>query len=388
MAQASSFNAPPGLEGNASVLKAANEVRAHALQHLEEQLSQLGPHANRTQIVEAVKEAVIQEVDQRFSAATEKLWKRGKQVMMKLEQKHREETMQLTEELSKYTEKQRACEEEQERLKQVLQQLASHITMFGNNFNHKNLQSPGAESSTVAGHSPQAATEGSSPGPFSPGSAAFVGLLSDMTGSVLRSELESAAKGKLPDVPAFPSFTQAPMAAPLSLVEALGTQTPKRTPLSLASTLAASEGSAFGRSAGTGTFSFTIRKADGADLGLNVSHNTTEPVLKVEGVRADGAVEAWNKQCAGGLSQEKIVIAGDRIISVNATSFDPEKMLEECKEKQLLKLTIVRADTPVPPIPGHNAALKTTSLRAEASVFVPSGSKAEVAENPVFEMQM
>ena len=37
-------------------------------------------------------------------------------------------------------------------------------------------------------------------------------------------------------------------------------------------------------------------EADGADLGLNVSHHESDRVLRVEGVRAEGAVEAWNRQ--------------------------------------------------------------------------------------------
>lgn len=108
-----------------------------------------------------------------------------------------------------------------------------------------------------------------------------------------------------------------------------------------------------------GRFTFTLRKADGADLGLNVSHHENGTALRVEGVRPEGAVEAWNRQCAGSAAQEKVVVIGDNIIAVNGISDDPKKMLDECRDKQLLRLTVARG------------APKVTTLRADATVFVP-----------------
>jgi hypothetical protein len=116
-------------------------------------------------------------------------------------------------------------------------------------------------------------------------------------------------------------------------------------------------------------FSFTLRKADGTDLGLNVSHHEEDKALRVESVRPEGAVEAWNRQCYGSASTEKAIIAGDRIISVNSVGGDPAKMLEECRVKQLLKITVVRGEAPKP-----------TSMRAEASEFVPGGAAAAAVE--------
>lgn len=65
---------------------------------------------------------------------------------------------------------------------------------------------------------------------------------------------------------------------------------------------------------------------------------------------------------------------GDRIISVNGVVYNPVKMLEECRDRQLLKLTIVRGDGPLPGTPG---VAKTTTLRADASEFVPTGLASE-----------
>lgn len=196
-------------------------------------------------------------------------------------------------------------------------------------------------------------------------------------------------------MPAFPcGGLGAPSAAvasdtttPLSLADALqaGQTTPQqRTPLSLASSLAPAPSPAAAlpetaaaapglQTPGAGqpkTFSFTIRKADNADLGLNVSHQESDRVLQVEGIRPEGAVEAWNRQCNSGGAKDKAVLPRDRIIQVNEVAYDPEKMLEECRDKQLLRLTIVRG--------GEEASLQQTALkgsptvlRADASVFVP-----------------
>merc|ERR1712232_891577 len=46
-------------------------------------------------------------------------------------------------------------------------------------------------------------------------------------------------------------------------------------------------------------FEIQLRKADGVDFGLNVSLQTNDNSLVVEGVILDGAVDAWNRQCAG-----------------------------------------------------------------------------------------
>jgi hypothetical protein len=132
-------------------------------------------------------------------------------------------------------------------------------------------------------------------------------------------------------------------------------------------------------------FSFTLRKADGTDLGINVSHHERDKVLRVEGVRPEGAVEAWNRQCIGSSAPEKAVVAGDRIVSVNGVINEPAKMLEECRDKQLLKFTVMRggaAVTAPPSTPVAAVMPKTTTLRADACEFVPTSL---VAEQPVME---
>jgi len=120
-------------------------------------------------------------------------------------------------------------------------------------------------------------------------------------------------------------------------------------------------------------FTFTLRKADGVELGLHVSHHEHDKVIRVEGIKSEGAIGAWNRQWTGnGASVEKIVMIGDKIVSVNGISNDPNKMLQECKDKQLLKIEIMRGDTPVPTTVNDSpVTAKPSGLRAEAAAFVP-----------------
>jgi len=184
---------------------------------------------------------------------------------------------------------------------------------------------------------------------------------------------ENGASTSFAEVPEFPFPGQiASPAPPLSLAEHLLHSPP---PLSLASSLESTpEGQQ--SSSGTFAFSFTLRKADGADLGLNVSHHEHDRVLRVEGVRPEGAVEAWNRQCASSALAEKAVLPGDIISSVNNIMYDPKKMLEECRDKQLLKLTVHRQRMPCKPTTLRAEASEFVPLRAEASEFVPASAAA------------
>jgi hypothetical protein len=118
-----------------------------------------------------------------------------------------------------------------------------------------------------------------------------------------------------------------------------------------------------------------------------------------------GAADAWNRQCAGTVFAEKSLMPGDRIVSINGVTGDPNRMLEECRERRLLKLMVSRStQAPLPASPtftavGSNAETNATpltefasaadfvapaqaprpGLRADAAEFVPFAS-AEVAE--------
>jgi len=392
-----SFPSPPGLEtpefaaaanGMQITEAAKREVRAAALKSAEEQISQLGGNVDCQAIIEAIREVVLQDVDAKLAEKAEELWQKGKQMLNNTFQKHKEKTNKLAEEMANCIERQRMLEAENEKLKQVIQNLAARFTVLGSVFGGKEgvagavdaaTAAAGASSTASTASPPQTKESGSEP--FTP--APFTPLSSDAQAAMLAGG--PAAGLKLPEVPAFPfPALSSPPAAPLLLSEALGAQTPQRTPLSLVNSLtptaspeAPSPFATRGAGPGSGIFSFTLRKADGADLALNVSHQASDQVLLVEGVRPEGAIDAWNRQCAGTASSEKAVAAGDRIISVNSVVYDPVKMLEECRDKQLLKLVILRGDQPVPVMSGvaskASPSNKSTTLRADASVFVPMG---------------
>lgn len=97
------------------------------------------------------------------------------------------------------------------------------------------------------------------------------------------------------------------------------------------------------------TFTFTIRKADNTDLGLDVSSIANQPGLLVEAILPGGAAEAWNKQQdPGRVSRE--LRPGDTILQVNSAE-GAEEMLQECRSKMLLKIKVQRAEKPAMPVP-------------------------------------
>jgi len=171
---------------------------------------------------------------------------------------------------------------------------------------------------------------------------------------------------KLADIPPFPIPGPAAGTAPLLHQQ--------RTQLSLTTSRspAAAPGPEAAR-ATSGQFTITLRKADGGYLGLRFSLGDGGTALRIEGVCPEGAVASWNRLCRdpGSVTAGKAVGEGDELVAVETretssspwiVSHDPNRMFQECQEKRLLKLTIVR---------GQRAP---KALRAEAPVFVPGGA--------------
>lgn len=352
---------------------------------VEEKLLELGPDPSRQAILEAVKDTITCEVEAKVAEKTDELWQRGKQMLHQMQQKQKERTSRLTEEVVRCQANCSALEEENTRLKQALAGLIGRLSVLGAVLSSKEalLGGPcalGVDAGAAVLMSPGAA-EFLTPGPF--------GVAGDGTEVASEAAIDAAAGIALPatPLPAVPDFpfpgclspTPGTPGAPLSLAEALQ-RTPQRTPLSLATSLPGTPllevPPPFLRNPEVHVFSFTLRKADNADLGLNVAHHENDKVLCIESINPGGSVEAWNRQCSG---REKAVHPGDKIISVNNVMYDPPKMLEECKNKQLLKLTIARGEGPLPQLA---TPAKATTLRADASVFVPMGVELTVATTP------
>ena len=93
-------------------------------------------------------------------------------------------------------------------------------------------------------------------------------------------------------------------------------------------------------------FHFTIRRADAVDTGLDLVANTGTGELIVQTISEDCAGGAWKRLCTGPRSV-KWVMPRDRIVSVNQLTGDCQKMLMECKNKQLLKFVVIRGEADI-----------------------------------------
>lgn len=310
-------------------------------------------------------EALRQDVDAKVAEKMEEMARKGRAMLLQVQQREEEKADNLAAEVAACMASQSVLEAENAHLKQVIAGLASRLSMLGAAFG------PG-----VSGP-----WHGLAASPASTAAATLTPSPAHQSASDFATPMEAAA---LPEVPAFPFAAARPGAAQLSLAEALCPQHADEAPpglapphtgptqLSLASSLTsgpAREPAAAATAGQPHEFSFTLRKADGTDLGLAVSQECE--ALLIESVRSGGAVEAWNRSCSGGPCPDRVVGHGDRIVGVNGVTQNPERMLEECEAKQLLRLTIRRGLASVAVSPegsGH------TSMRADASEFVPTGA--------------
>lgn len=292
---------------------------------------------------------IICEIEANLQSKMEEVLKQGRQMLQKENKQWREKFDQVTSELEICRQKVQALAAENIELKQVL---------FGITESLWPQIGPGRPPS------PPNAME------------AVAGLLPTYLPA------RDGGVAKLPPVPDFPVPYVAGQASPgapapakqISLADSLGGAP---TPPPPKSAVQGADAAQDNQAGAVKTFTFTLRKADGADLGLSVSHNENDHSLRVECIKEKGAVEAWNKMCAAG-GTDKAVLPGDHVISVNSISYDAPAMLEECRDKQLLRLTVVRSDSTA----ASPQAAPMTTLRADASVFVPGQHSPASLEAP------
>lgn len=347
-------------------------------------------------MVEAIRELVLQDVDSKVTEKVDALWARGRQMLCQIQQKHLETTQQLTEEVTRCLEKQQAQEAENERLRQHLHDMATRFSMLGHICSGVSLGtvSSGVTEALASGSHRPGATENQESGIITPpisvavrgGDGASSSSCSPTPPSVSVASssgagghictTSAAGVAALPEVPAFPLPTSFPASPePFRVASVSGGAAPTVTAAAAAAAALATNG---GTSDSCCVFTLKLRKADGTDLGLNLSHHEFGQVLRVEAVRPDGAVEAWNKQCVGSDgSALKAIQPGDSIIVVNDVAQDAKKMLEECKDKRLLKLTIARGEI----ADALGSASRQPCLRADAAAFVPAAVDAPVGPN-------
>lgn len=90
-------------------------------------------------------------------------------------------------------------------------------------------------------------------------------------------------------------------------------------------------------------FSFSLRLADDVGLGVDFAPRWDgDKGLVVQGILQNGGLASWNKVCFDGTAQRaKAVWPGDTIVSVNGKT-DYDEMMEDCRTKVLLKMTVFR----------------------------------------------
>mmetsp|Transcript_33780 Transcript_33780/g.53708 ORF Transcript_33780/g.53708 Transcript_33780/m.53708 type:complete len:320 (-) Transcript_33780:127-1086(-) len=145
----------------------------------------------------------------------------------------------------------------------------------------------------------------------------------------------------LPPVLPAPAAMQRSGQASISLVAALGFSDARTTPLS-------ASGAGFTASgADTATtesaFTFTLRLADDVQLGVVFADEPS--ALRVESLCDEGGAAAWNRQCSSSSNgRKRMLLRGDRIVSVNDSVGDPKLMSHEINTKRLLTIRIERPD--------------------------------------------
>ena len=116
-------------------------------------------------------------------------------------------------------------------------------------------------------------------------------------------------------------------------------------------------------------FNCQLRKADGFDLGLVVSHCESDGSMLVEGVLPNGVIQSWNNLCVVSLVRsglpDRFFRAGDKIMSVNGIWKSVPDMVRECNSAMLLQFCVVRGV-------GH-------PLRPCAGPFVPGRSSHDIS---------
>jgi hypothetical protein len=91
---------------------------------------------------------------------------------------------------------------------------------------------------------------------------------------------------------------------------------------------------------GSALFSFTHRRANGVQWGLVVTCDEHQRALIVNDVQPGGAIDSWNRQVLGGPKADKVLKAGDLIVSINSKR-SCKAMMDE-HSSMLWKIEVVR----------------------------------------------
>lgn len=408
--------APPGLESVSGCgLSAASTIHPESPKEVVTgPAAASGPRTEqelKETIVREVTEAVRDHVEWKTAAAVETLWQRGQRAMQRMQQQQASQTEKLQAQLATCADSYMKLERENAALRSSLEALMKHLTVvLGPPPHCVPPPSPGpspffppqeqqgstpAASSQVANQGGTVAqptsqseeteqfhTPAVSPA-VSPSDQTSVAVVPPPEAGITESPPKSAVgaaifesvHGTAPDLPSFPAVAEeedVPTAP-----SAVGTTVSSVTQLATTALSQGAESLEVSAAPPAPAFTLTLRRADNVPLGLDVRGETGEPCLMVDAVRPGGAVEAWNRQCAGDTRE---IRPGDRIIMINSAK-DADAMREECLTKHLLRMTVFRGPNPAVPGISTSSAEPVTAavtqrmggggLRAEADEFVP-----------------
>ena len=104
-------------------------------------------------------------------------------------------------------------------------------------------------------------------------------------------------------------------------------------------------------------FTCQLRKADGRDLGLVVSHRESDESMLVEAILPNGLIQSWNNVCVVSVVRsglpDRFFRVGDKIMSVNGIWKSVPDMVHACNSATLLQFYVVRgARHPLRPCAG------------------------------------
>eukprot|EP00403_Amphidinium_massartii_P013491 CAMPEP_0178421484 /NCGR_PEP_ID=MMETSP0689_2-20121128/26671_1 /TAXON_ID=160604 /ORGANISM="Amphidinium massartii, Strain CS-259" /LENGTH=384 /DNA_ID=CAMNT_0020042997 /DNA_START=53 /DNA_END=1207 /DNA_ORIENTATION=+ len=323
----------------------------------------------KQELVREVSRVVSEHLECKTSEAVDALWRKGQRALCSMQQKQLDQTALLQRQLEECTAAHQRLEQESAMLRNQFEALLGSLKVIMG-------VSPVPPATPLFSPSQQARQPPQTPSSRSEGAEALQSAQdSSFSSPSLGSPWQESTSSR--DTATSPlltgdtgSDTGASTIAPPSVVQESSSnkiRPPTTKPAEAAPQSCQTEAR---------TFSLTLRRAHGVPLGLDVSGQAGSS-LTVLAIRPGGAVEAWNKQCAGDARE---VRAGDRIIMVNDFE-DATDMRSECRQKLLLRIKILRAAESTASEnmtnPDINGAAR--GLRADASVFVPQvgGSSAE-----------
>jgi len=322
-------------------------------------------------LMEDIRQKMLRSVDEEMTEREQMAWTRGTRAAQAMQTEDEQSFSSLVDSLAEVRSAQHSLEAENQRLRHVITALAGRISQMGATAAPSPwslgwtspLSDPGPAPGIPLQATP-AAPAFLAPSVFPPPAGEVAGAMEELWRATTSSDDISPHLSTLSAIPLQPQVKlpltrQVPLlGAKVSLADGLGIGSPATPTLDTPSTARSAAGSEASSGCSSTSddvdayvFGLTLRLADSAELGLTTSQSGRDRHLRIEGVLPGGAADAWNRQCGSSGAAEKVLIPGDKIVSVNDVAGDPQAMLLECSSRRLLRLQIVRVGSSAPSSP-------------------------------------